>query len=100
GGGERVARVHRVALVVHAAVAVPLADVRPGDDLDLGATAAFVVVGRERAGAEADLTDLVAVRQTAAAEAVHHEGGAARARHLLQHFGELVGIVGLFRDLG
>jgi hypothetical protein len=46
------------------------------------------------------LADLLARRQAAAPEAVHLEGGARAAGHLLQHLGELVGIVGQGVDLG
>ena len=95
---KRVARVHRVAAIVEVAVAVPLAHVRPRDDLDLGPSG-VVVVGRERVGAEPDLTNLIARRQPSAAEAVHLEHRARPAGHRREHLGELLGIVGQLFDL-
>jgi hypothetical protein len=59
-----------------------------------------VVVGREGARPESDLADLVARREAAAAETIHHEGGAARASQRLKRLGKLVGIVRQLGDLG
>ena len=96
---ECVAGVHRVAAVVEAAVAAPLLHVRAGDDLDLR-PAGVVVVGRKRIAAEANLTNLVARGQPAAAETVHLKDRARATGHRDEHVGQLVGILGQIFDLG
>ncbi|MNC84658.1 hypothetical protein D3C83_02170 [compost metagenome] len=58
-----------------------------------------MVVGGVVVLPEADRADLVTVRQPAAAEAVHEEGGAARTGHRRQRLGELLGVVGEGIDL-
>ena len=80
---KRVARVQPSLRSPKLALPLHSRDVRPRDDLDLR-PARVVVVGRERVGAEADLADLVARRQPAAAEAVHLEHRAGAAGHRLE----------------
>ena len=95
---ERVARVQHIVAQAEVGVAAPLREAGPRDDLHHHASR-IVIVGREGIGPETDLADFVAVRQAAAAEAVHLEHRAGAAGHRLELRAQFVGVVRQLRDL-
>ena len=97
-GSEGVARVQRRVAKTDVGRSAPAVEARLGRDVDEH-EAELVRVGGEHVSAEANLLDLVFLRQLAASESVdpHHGAG---ARHVAQHLLHLVGIVGQLVDLG